>query len=219
MLKEAAVLRPILAACFLLNFLVLANVALAQDFSADVIENKRGNQAPGKLYATKGKVRWEVPDPRMGSIALILDQRQGKSVVILQDKRMYMDSMPWTTRTPLIAKFWSVDDVNDACPQWKKVAEQLKADEKSDDNWGSCSRVGSDTVNGRSAVKYEGVSKTGEKEYYWVDTKLKCVIKGGSGSGSIELRNIQEASQPSSLFEVPAGYTKVDMNTLMQQRQ
>jgi hypothetical protein len=41
---------------------------------------------------------------------------------------------------------------------------------------------------------------------------------GGTGGG-IELRNIQEGSQPSSLFEVPAGYMKMDMGAMMQQRQ
>jgi hypothetical protein len=210
------VLRRIIATCFLLTFLTLASVALAQDFSADVIENKRGNQAPGKLYATKAKVRYEPAerDPRMGSFALVLDESTDKSLVIMQDKHMYMDAMPGMTN-PVITKFWTVDDVNDACPQWKKVAEQLKADE----NWGSCSKVGSDTLNGRSTVKYEGVSKDGKKEYYWVDTKLKCVIKTDSGSGSFELRNIQEGSQPASLFEVPSGYTKFDMGSMMRQQQ
>lgn len=196
--------------------LALSGVALAQEFSADVVTNKQGNQAPGKLYATRNKARWELQDrdPRMGSVALILDEAQGKSIVVMQDKRMYMDAMPGMTKTPVLTRFWHVDDVNDACPQWKKIAEQLKADQ----NWGSCSRVGNDTVNGRSAVKYEGVSKDGKKEYYWIDTKLKCVVKSDSGSGGFELRNIQEGSQPSSLFEVPAGYTKFDMGSMMQRQ-
>jgi hypothetical protein len=34
----------------------------------------------------------------------------------------------------------------------------------------------------------------------------------------MELRNIQEGSQPASLFEIPAGYTKFDMGGAMRQR-
>jgi hypothetical protein len=68
-------------------------------------------------------------------------------------------------------------------------------------------------------VEYEGVSNKGEKSHIWVDTKLRCVVKtdGGTGGG-IELRNIQEGSQPASLFEIPSGYTKFDMGSMMQRQ-
>ena len=204
----------------LAGLLVIGHLTLAQDFSADVISNKHGNNGgDGKLYSTKDKVRWEFQerDSRMGQVAIVADEAQGKAFALMEQQHMYMDSGPWMTKSsPIVTQFWHVQDVNDACPQWKKVAEQWKTDT----NWGSCTKVGSDTVNGRSTVKYEGVDKKGEKTYYWVDTKLKCVIKAdSSGSGNFELRNIQEASQPASLFEIPAGYQKFDMGAMMQQRQ
>lgn len=209
-------LRLMLRLFSLLLLLFLASLVVAQDFSADVITSRQGS-APGKLYSTKNKVRWELAErnDRMGPSAIVLDEAQGKSFVILEQRHMYMDSMPWMLKTPVVSQFWHVQDVNDACPQWKRIAEQLKTDK----NWGSCSKVGTDIVNGRSTVKYEGVSTNGDKTYYWLDTKLKCVIKTESGSGSFELRNIQEGSQPASLFEVPAGYTKFDMGSMMQQPQ
>ena len=105
--------------------------------------------------------------------------------------------------------------MNDACPQWRKTAEQAGTVK----NWGSCTKVGNDTLNGRSAVKYEGVSNKGEKGYIWVDTKLHCVVKTEDTSGGIELHNIEEGSQPASLFEIPAGYTKFEMGAMMRQRQ
>jgi hypothetical protein len=77
--------------------------------------------------------------------------------------------------------------------------------------------MGSDSLNGRSSVKYEGVSNQGEKSHIWVDTKLRCVVKTDEAAGGFELRNIREASQPASLFEVPAGYTKFDMGGMMRQ--
>jgi hypothetical protein len=215
-IKEAIVVRRIAGLCFLAGLLGIAQLTLAQDFSADVVSSRQGNSAPGKLYSTKDKVRWELGErnPQMGPSALVVDEAQSKSFVIIERQHMYMDSQPWMTKTPVVTQFWHVQDVNDACPQWKRMAEQMKTDK----NWGSCTKVGGDSVNGRSAVKYEGVSTNGDKSSYWVDTKLKCVIKADSGSGSFELRNIQEGAQPSSLFEIPAGYAKFDMGAMMKQR-
>ena len=193
-----------------------ATFALTQDFSADVVKEKSDNSGLSKIYATKNKIRFEVQERNaaMGPSALIYDASQMKYTVIMAERHMYMDAPPMLVK-PIVEKFWRVDDVNDACPQWKKVAEEAGTYK----NWGSCTKVGSDTLNGRSAVKYEGVSNKGEKSYFWVDTKLQCVVKGTSQNGGIELRNIQEGSQPASLFEVPAGYTKFDIGSMMQQMQ
>ena len=210
--KEGIVIRRIMVLMCLAGCLGIGHRALAQDFSADVVSNKQGNGGLSKIYSTKDKARWEVQEKNagMGPSALIVDEAQGKWLVLMEQRHMYMDSLPMMMKSPVITQFWHVSDVNDACPQWKKIAEQSKADK----NWGSCTKVGGDTLNGRSTVKYEGVSTKGDKAYYWVDTKLKCVIKADSGSGSFELRNIQEGSQPASLFEIPAGYTKFDMGSM-----
>ena len=201
--------------CFVV-FLAMASVALAQEFSADVVNQKQDNGGLKKVYAAKDKIRFEVEgkNAAMGPSALILDEAQNKYIVIMAERHMYMDA-PQVMVRPLIDKFWRVQDVNDACPQWKKTAEQAGTYKY----WGSCTKIGSDTVNGRSTVEYEGVSNKGEKSHIWVDTKLHCVIKtdGGTGGG-IELRNIQEGSQPASLFEIPAGYTKFDMGAMMQRQ-
>jgi hypothetical protein len=212
------VLRQVVGSFCLLGFLAISHLAVAQDFSADVVKTGEEKIGVQKLYSTKDKIRFEVEgmggNAAMAPNALILDEAQNTYVVLMSARHMYMEAPPVVTRE-IVSKFWRVQDVNDACPQWKKVAEESRTDK----NWGSCSKVGSDTVNGRSAVKYEGVSAKGEKGHVWVDTKLHCVVKMDSGSGGFELRNIQEGSQPSSLFEVPAGYTKFDMGSMMQRSQ
>jgi hypothetical protein len=198
---------------WLVGCLGIGHLALAQEFSADVV-NTKDNGELKKVYAGKNKVRFEVEgrNTGMGPAAVIVDEEQNKYTVVMPERRMYMDP-PLMMVKPLITQFWRVDDVNDACPQWKKTAEQAGTYK----NWGSCTKIGSDTLNGRSAVKYEGVSNKGQKSYVWVDTKLHCVVKTDEGGG-IELRNIREGSQPASLFEVPAGYTKFDMGGMMRQR-
>ena len=209
-------LRAMIRVSCLVVFLAAAHLAVAQEFSADVVNQKQESGGLKKIYAAKGKIRFEIEERNaaMGPSALILDEAQNKYIVLMAEKHMYMDAPQMMVR-PLINRFWRVDDVNDACPQWKKTADQAGVSK----NWGSCTKIGSATVDGRSAVEYEGVSNKGENSHIWVDTKLHCVIKTDAGAGGIELRNIKEGSQPSSLFEVPAGYTKFDMGNMMQQHQ
>lgn len=209
-------LRIIVRVCCLVIVALSATLALAQDFSADVVNEKSDNSGLKKIYATKDKIRFEVQgrNAAMGPSALIFDRAQMKYTVIIAERHMYMDAPPMMVK-PVIEKFWRVEDVNDACPAWKKAAE----DAGTYKNWGNCTKVGNETLNGRSTVKYEGVSNKGEKGYVWVDAKLHCVVKTDSLNGGIELRNIQEGAQPAGLFEVPAGYTKFDMGAMMQQMQ
>ena len=204
--------RMVRGSC-LVALLMMAPLGLAQEFSADVV-NTKDNGELKKLYAGKDKVRFEVEtrNAGMGPTAVILDEGQNKYTVVMSERRMYMDA-PTTMVKPLMTHYWRVQDVNDACPEWKKTAEQAGTYK----NWGGCMKMGSDSLNGRSAVKYEGVSNQGEKSHIWVDTKLRCVVKTDEAAGGFELRNIHEASQPASLFEVPAGYTKFDMGGMMKQ--
>jgi hypothetical protein len=200
--------------CFVIVF-VIAQGALAQEFSADVVNTKPGNNGRlSKVYAGKDKVRFEMANVNtgMGASALIFDEARHSYTVVMAERRMYMDA-PVTMVKPIITNYWRVQDVNDACPAWKKTSEEAGNDR----NWGSCTKIGSDILNGRTTVKYEGVSKKGEKMQVWVDTKLHVVVKTDEGSGGFELRNIQEGSQASGLFEVPAGYTKFDMGGAMRQ--
>ena len=207
-------MRRIVGFFCLIACLVIGHRALAQEFSADVTSQRQSNTSVNKLYSSSNKVRLEVQTGNpMGPSALILDEAQHKYIMLMAQQHMYMDAPPLMVK-PLITQFWRVQDPNDACSQWKTVAQTAGTDQ----NWGSCTKVGSDTVNGRDTVKYEGVSKKGEKTHVWVDTKLHCVIKTDESSGGFELKNIQEASQPASLFEVPSGFTKVDMGTMMNQR-
>jgi hypothetical protein len=207
------VIRRMVRGSCLVALLMIAPLGLAQEFSADVV-NTKDNGEPKKLYAGKDKVRFEVEtrNAGMGPTAVILDEGQNKYTVVMSERRMYMDA-PTTMVKPLMTHYWRVQDVNDACPEWKKTAEQAGTYK----NWGGCTKMGSDSLNGRSAVKYEGVSNQGEKSHIWVDTKLRCVVKTDEAAGGFELRNIHEASQPASLFEVPAGYTKFDMGGMMKQ--
>jgi hypothetical protein len=195
------------------------SLVLAQEFSADVVNLKQSNDRMKKIYGGKDKLRIELggrgeaSDP-MGAVALIVDEAQNRSIALMTDRHMYMEAPPMMTK-PVTLHLWRVQDPNDACPQWKKVSDETT---RGKSNWGSCTKIGSDTVNGRSTVKYQAVSSDGKNGYAWVDTKLHCVVKMEDSTSGVELRNIQEGSQPDNLFEIPAGYTKFDMGSMMQRQ-
>ncbi len=103
--------------------------------------------------------------------------------------------------------FFRAGDVENACGDWQKMGHEGS----------SCHKVGSETVNGRSTVKYETTNASGDVSHFWLDPKLRFPVKWEGKSNSGELRNIQEGVQPASLFEIPAGFTKMDMGGMMQQ--
>ena len=106
--------------------------------------------------------------------------------------------------------FFKSGDVENACSDWLKL-ERNKG--------GTCHKVGSETVNGRNTVKYEGTNASGETSSVWLDSKLRFPVKWQGKNNGGEMRNIQEGPQPASLFEIPAGYTKMDMGNMMQRPQ
>jgi hypothetical protein len=129
-------------------------------------------------------------------------------------RHMYMETSD-ADRMPMshnMFKFFRPTDAEDGCTHWTKLKRP------SDPDW-DCRKIGDETVNGRSTVKYEGTSKKSETHYVWIDKKIVFPIKwqsnGESGESSGELQNIQEGPQAASLFEIPSDYQKMDMSQMM----
>jgi hypothetical protein len=190
--------------------LLLAGIcAWAQaEFSAEMYELQKGETLQAKMYFGKDKIRFEPAKKDMrGGGAFILNLSTQTSIVLMDAQHMYME-MPQQMAgrsNPYANNFFRTGDVDAACSDWVQQAR----------NKGStCKRIGSDTVSGRSCVKYEATNQNGETTNFWIDPKLRFPIKAQSKNSSWELRNIQEGSQPASLFEVPAGYSKFDMGNM-----
>lgn len=185
----------------------------AQQFSADMVDLRpEARQENRKIYVNNEKIRVESQPAEGGEgVAMIWDEANKTRYVLMPSRHMYMDYSPVMASKMPLYMFWHPSDINNACPDWQKMMEQMKHDK-----WGTCRKVGSDTVNGRSAIKYEGTNSEGKSGQLWIDSKLHWLSKVQSENGGMELRNIQEGSQPSSLFEVPAGYQKFDMGKMGQ---
>ena len=175
--------------------LILGSTLLAQQFSADQTETNHGKTSHRKVYVNKTKMRYEEPENTS-----ILDLDTRKVLVLIPAQHMYIESEITAKDAQTIKMFHSADP-EDACTAWQKLAEKPG---------GSCKKVGHENLNGRDTVKYEGSSPDGDSMTIWIDPKVNYAIKI-IGKNSVEMTNIQPGSQPSSLFEVPAGYKKMDM--------
>jgi len=198
--------------CFL-AILLASNFVLAQtEFSAEIVDlQKPGTPTQAKIYFAKDKIRIEsqTASPHGGG-AVIMNFATQTAMVLMAQQHMYMEmpAQAQSQRMGYASAFFQAGDVENACGDWQKMGH----------NGGSCHKVGNETINGRSTVKYESTNASGDVGHFWLDPKLRFPVKWDGKSNGGELRNIQEGTQPASLFEIPAGFTKMDMGGMMQQR-
>ncbi len=190
-----------------------ASFARAQtEFSADIVDlQKPGTPTTAKIYFAKDKMRIEpsANGPRSGG-AVIVNFGTQTSMVLMPQQHMYME-MPAQSQSQRMSytnAFFRAGDVENACGDWQKIEHA---------EGGSCHKVGNETVNGRTTVEYEATKASGDLNHFWLDPKLRFPVKWQGKNSSGELHNIQEGTQPASLFEPPAGFTKMEMPGMMQQ--
>jgi hypothetical protein len=188
-----------------------ASLAVAQaEFSAEIVDlQKSGTPTQAKIYFAKDKMRIESQTASAHGSAVIINYATQAVDVLMAQQHMYME-MPMqgqSQRMGYAAAFFQAGDVENACGDWQKMGHEGS----------SCHKVGTETVNGRSTVKYETTNTSGDVSHFWLDPKLRFPVKWEGKSNSGELRNIQEGAQPASLFAIPAGFTKMDMGGMMQQ--
>jgi hypothetical protein len=195
--------------------LILASTFLVAqaEFSAEIVDlQKAGTPSQAKMYFTKDKMRIEPQNGNArGGGAVIVNLATQTTTVLMSQQHMYMEmpAQAQNQRMSYAAAFFQTGDVENACGDWQKMTR----------NQGStCHKVGSETVSGRSTVKYEATNANGDVSHFWLDPKLRFPVKWQGKNSDGELRNIQEGAQPASLFEIPAGFTKMDMGGMMPQR-
>ena len=197
-------LRTVRVLC-LFALLLAANFVFAQaEFSADIVDLHKANApATAKIYFTKDKMRVEPTGPSThGGGAVIVNFATQTSIILLTPQHMYMEMPAQGQAQRLGYAFFQADDVESACTYWQKSAHN---------QGGTCHKVGSESVNGRGTVKFETTSASGDVGHFWLDSKVRFPVKWDTKNSSGELRNIEEGAQPASLFEVPAGFTKMQI--------
>ena len=191
--------------CFLALMLAASFVLAQTEFSAEMVDTqKQGTPTTAKLYFAKDKLRIESHTAGAhGGGVVIMNYATQTGIVLMAERHMYMEmpAQAQTQRMGTAAAFFRTGDVENACGDWQKMGHEGN----------SCHKVGDESVNGRSTVKYETTNASGEVSHFWLDPKLRFPVKWEGKNGNGELRNIQVGTQPASLFEVPAGFTKFEM--------
>lgn len=135
------------------------------------------------------------------NVASIMRWDSETVVALMLDQKMYMEIPPNQSG-------WSPYE-NRACSGYKNAK-----------------KIGPDTVAGRATVKWHcsGPLNTPMEETpldatVWFDEELKFEIKMVEDDGNVfEVRNVRIGHQAPSMFEIPSGYQKFDMNSMMQQQ-
>jgi hypothetical protein len=183
-------MKKVIAAVLSVGFFYFAGIASAIEFSADAVMSTKGQTSTSKMYVKDKKMRMEAQGQQGYSIV-----RGDKNIVwmVMPQQKSYMEMKQDPSQKP-------------------KIDEKVR---------GEVSRklIGSETVGGHPAQKYEVTAKVEEKTekmYQWMATDIKFPIKSAAVDGSwmMEYKNIRMGGQSDSLFEVPAGYAKMVMPTM-----
>ena len=137
------------------------------------------------IYASGDKLRMEAKMAGMNTINIVRKD-QSKIYTIMVDQKIYME-MPFSMdkRSP--------DDVlRDVNAKWEDL--------------------GADTVNGIACQKYKIVSAD-KGAFFWLskDKKQPVRMQTEDGKVTVDWKSFVAGPQDDKLFEVPAGFTKMDM--------
>jgi len=164
-----------------------------KEYGAEMVEVKSG-RVTQKLAVTPDKVFSEAVDAK--------GKREGIAIIRMDQKKMYifMEANKSYLELPFNKDSFTAADLNLGMSQIKRE------------------KVGAETVNGYKADKYRTtVTTMGQKtvSHEWMAPEFDPMPIRTEADGVVqEMRNIKPGKPDSSLFEIPAGYTR---NTQMEQ--
>ena len=169
----------------LISIFLLGGIAVAQDFSADMVSTTKAGVFTGKIFVAKEKTRMETPQATTIT-------RIDKNVVwiLMPAQRMYMEQ-------PL--KPENVVATTDKMPgeiERKLVGKETVGGKRTD----------------KYRIVYTTADKK-ETVLQWIAADSGLPIKSAAvdGSWTIEYKNLKTGKQPDSLFEIPTGYQKFSL--------
>jgi hypothetical protein len=189
--------------------LAIGGLAHAQGFSADGVDSSARSGTPkrNRVFGQNDKMRLETYDdpasPEPSGIVLT-DFAQQTALVVFPAQRLYMDigASKVGFANPMVWQLFRPDSVEDACGGWLKIAAEHGTQM-------TCKKIGAEAINGRSTAKYQiGGTQSG---FLWVDQQLRILLKMEAGGIHLELKNVREGLQSPNLFEIPAGYQRMDV--------
>jgi hypothetical protein len=125
---------------------------------------------------------------------VIVDRNEGITRVVMPAEKMYMEMSSTGMQSMSNDVFQSIE----------KQKEQYETN-----------LAGSETLSGYDCEKYEVLIDGNVVSTFWQSADIEYPIKVISGANNdmvMELTNIEEGDVDDSLFQIPDGYTKMDMS-------
>ena len=163
---------------------LFGGIAVAQDFSADMVSTTKAGVFTGKIFVAKEKTRMEMPQA-------ITITRIDKNIVwiLMPAQKMYMEQL---------LKPENVVATTDKMPGEieRKLVDKEIIDGK--------------TTN-KYKIVYVAADKK-ETIFQWIaDSGLPIKSAAVDGSWTVEYKNLKTGKQPDTLFEIPTGYQKFSL--------
>jgi len=168
-----------------------------REFSADNVSSIAGHETTSRFYAGKSRTRTEhIRDGEVTSVTIVDMEKQTAWRLNPQRKTAMDMSAMFKTGQAIASQMLTGApfDPNDPCASLRNS---------------KCHKLGAESMNGRQTQKWEVTDDSGKTMTVWIDASLPLAVKSMWSGGSGEFRNIKEAPQPGSLFEVPADYRKI----------
>ena len=184
--RETLVLLPVL---LLLAGCNRNNIHAGDSVTADVTTDASaalGSKLTGKLYLSNGRLRID-----WGEFADVFDlaKRTGWRIPAFSKVYVNLSDKDLSTYAPQITN-------GSLCP-YAQVPSM-------------CKLVGRQEVNGRIANKWDVWNPRGFHVYFWTDDALPITLRCDIGETRYEVKNLRKATLNSSMFELPAGYERVE---------
>jgi hypothetical protein len=200
--------RSFFIGCFVVLFVagLAAQVPQLTPFTADMqmtsSRSEGQRQMNGKMYVGQGAMRMDMQGEGPRQAVMITHFATQTTDMLMPQQHMYMEFKADENRMhrgPNTSDMHPFDPGNPCASQPDLT----------------CKKIGSETVNGRTCDHWQLTHKDGSVSNVWIDQKLHFPIRSATEDSTWNLTNIKEGDPAASLFEIPAGYQKMDMSNMM----
>ncbi len=177
----------------ILSLVVFTAVAMASEFSADIVQKTPMGQFMGKVYVKGKNTRREMT--MMGQKQVMISRGDKRVTYILMPQQNSYMEMRWRKKDET-QNITSIEDLK------KK---------------GKVKYLGKEKVSGYTCKKYKYIpdDPSASPIVVWIANKLNYPIRmkfsSPQGPMSVIYKNIKQKKISNSLFKVPAGYQKIKM--------
>jgi hypothetical protein len=162
-----------------------------------MVTTESGVTTTNKFYSENPFYRMNIEEGGQEGY-VIVNRSEGVTKVVMPAEQMYIEMSSTGMQSMSNDVFQSIE----------KQKEQYETN-----------LVGTETVNGYECEKYEVMIDGSVVSTFWQSPDVEYPIKvvsGADGKMVMELKNIEEGDVDDAMFQIPDGYTKMDMPGGMQ---